>query len=215
MELKKLEVEVSKEAHELGEAIAKLVIATKEALKDGFQVGQDVPAVVMTAFASLVRKAAAAAYGYGTDTALFTNAETKDVVVPQWGITPRQMMINVGEAMRRLDPDHWIKLWRPKYTKPDTLVIVTDVRRLNEAKAIYSLSEQKSGQAQLVLLQRPGVCWDGSEIERLANDTYVHYSMKTPGIFDVFVKNDGDVASLRRHADRIVRRVLDKATKKS
>lgn len=53
MELKKLEVEVSKEAHELGEAIAKLVIATKEALKDGFQVGQDVPAVVMTAFAEL------------------------------------------------------------------------------------------------------------------------------------------------------------------
>jgi hypothetical protein len=53
MELKKLEVEVSKEAHELGEAVAKLVLATKQALADGFQVGQDVPAIVMTAFAEL------------------------------------------------------------------------------------------------------------------------------------------------------------------
>lgn len=53
MELKKLEVEVSKEAHELGEAIAKLVMATKDAMKDGFQAGQDIPAVVMTAFAEL------------------------------------------------------------------------------------------------------------------------------------------------------------------
>jgi len=53
MELVKLEVEVSKEAHELGLALAKLTVAVKEALKDGFQVGQDVPAIVMTAFAEL------------------------------------------------------------------------------------------------------------------------------------------------------------------
>jgi len=172
--------------------------------------------VVMTAFANPVRKAAAAAYGYGTDTALFTNAETKDVIVPRWGITPRQMMINVGEAMREIDPDHWVKLWRAKYTNPNTLIIITDVRRYNEAKAVCALSEQKQGYAELVLLQRPGVCWDGTEIERLAQTTYCQLSIKgQQSIFDVLVKNDGDIASLRRHADRIVRRVLDKATKKN
>jgi len=158
--------------------------------------------VVVTAFANPVRKAAAAAYG--VDISLFTNAETKDVVVPQWGITPRQMMINVGEAMRSIDPDHWVKLWRPKYTKPDTLVVVTDVRRVNEAVAIKSVS------GTLALLQRPGVEWDGTAIEWLAQHCAQPLYCSP---FDVLVKNDSDVASLRRHADRIVRRVLDKKSK--
>ena len=46
-------MEVTKEAHELGEALAKLVAATKQALADGFQPSSDLPAVVMTAFAEL------------------------------------------------------------------------------------------------------------------------------------------------------------------
>lgn len=53
MELKKVEVEVTREAHELGEAIAKIVLATKQALADGFQPGMDLPAVVMVAFNEL------------------------------------------------------------------------------------------------------------------------------------------------------------------
>lgn len=53
MELKKLEVEVTKEAHELGAAIAKIVLATKEAMANGFKPGVDLPAVVMTAFQEL------------------------------------------------------------------------------------------------------------------------------------------------------------------
>lgn len=54
MEKVKLEVEVAKEAYELGEGLASMVLAVKDALKDGFQPGQDLPAVVTAAFTKLV-----------------------------------------------------------------------------------------------------------------------------------------------------------------
>ena len=168
--------------------------------------------VKVTAFAEPLRRAAAAAYGYGTDTSAFTQAETKDLVNTRWGITPRQMLINVGEAMRAIDPEHWVKLWRPRYTNPNTLVVVTDVRQINEAVEVTGLG------GTLVLVQRPGVEWDGTAIEWLAHH-FAQPSHTHPesghGPFSAVIRNDGDVASLRRHADRIVRRVLDKATKKS
>ena len=161
---------------------------------------------ITTAFADPVRGAAAPIYGYGTSTFHFIKPESKDEVNPRWGITPRQMMINVGEAMRAINPDHWVKLWREYIgdVKENVLVIVTDVRQRNEAHAVKALG------GSLVLLQRSGIVWDGTQVELLAHD-----AAEQQGTFDYTVKNDGDVASLRRHADRIVRRVLDKATKKS
>lgn len=161
---------------------------------------------VRTAFADPVRVAAAAAYGFGTDTFRFISSKTKDVVDPQWGITPRQMMINTGEAMCASDPDHWVKVWRSSYASvpADTLVIVTDVRKIAEASEVITRG------GTLALIQRPGVVWDGTSSEWLA-----HHYAASPHFFDYVVKNDGDVASLRRHADRVVRRVLDKVTKKS
>lgn len=37
----------------MGEALAKLVLVSKQAMADGFQPGMDIPAVVMAAFAEL------------------------------------------------------------------------------------------------------------------------------------------------------------------
>ena len=48
-----VQVEVSKEAYELGQALVSLVKAVKVAVADGFQVGQDVPVIVMAAMAEL------------------------------------------------------------------------------------------------------------------------------------------------------------------
>jgi len=47
-------VQVSKEADELMVAIAAITKATKVALKDGFQAGQDIPAIVAVAFTQLL-----------------------------------------------------------------------------------------------------------------------------------------------------------------
>jgi hypothetical protein len=59
-------------------------------------------AVATFAFADPLRKAASAAYG--VDVAEFTDDKLKDAVVEAWGITRRQMLINLGEAMRGVDP---------------------------------------------------------------------------------------------------------------
>lgn len=49
-----INVEVSKEAHELGQGLVKFASAVKLALADGWQVGQDIPVLITAAIAGLV-----------------------------------------------------------------------------------------------------------------------------------------------------------------
>lgn len=49
----KIEVEVSKEAYELGKAVGNVVKAVKEALKDGFDPMSDVPTIVVKSLSEL------------------------------------------------------------------------------------------------------------------------------------------------------------------
>lgn len=53
MSVLKVEQEVLKESYELGEGLAKLVLAVKKALEDGFQPGQDLPVFVTAALTEL------------------------------------------------------------------------------------------------------------------------------------------------------------------
>lgn len=55
MEKIKLEIELPKEAADLGLGIAKLIKATEQALADGFQIGSDLPAIVMASYSDLVK----------------------------------------------------------------------------------------------------------------------------------------------------------------
>ncbi len=144
-------------------------------------------AFVAVAFADSLRRAAAAAYG--VDLSNFTDDTKKDTVCEAWGITYRQMLINLGEAMRSVDADHWVKALKETITNsndmlysdrgnPSTarsyfdtlvrpphphhvLVAVTDVRRVNEAAAVHDLGGVN------VLVRRPGVVWDGHVNEEL------------------------------------------------
>jgi hypothetical protein len=156
-------------------------------------------AVAVIAFADAVRQAAAAAYG--VDASIFTDDARKETICEAWGITYRQMLINLGEAMRGVDADHWVKAWRraaSAYNKTKcvvcrgsgedrtqprvadgghgfyldcpackgaplpALVLVPDLRRVNEAQAIHSV------QGINVLLRHSGVTWDGHINEALA-----------------------------------------------
>ena len=123
------------------------------------------------AFAEPLRRAAAAAYD--VPIAEFSDDQIKDVIHPAWGISRRQMLINVGEAMRGVDADQWTKLLvrgvdsfetaAASYTPTQRpLHIVTDLRRPNEAKVLLDLG------ATLVLVVRDGVVWDGHETEAMA-----------------------------------------------
>ena len=129
--------------------------------------------VAVIAFADAVRQAAAAAYG--VDAAAFTDDARKDTVCEAWGITYRQMLINLGEAMRDVDADHWVKAWRRAAVRHNRtceygqesdkplLVLVPDLRRVNEAQAIHDAG------GLTVLMRRPGVEWNGHETEVLAH----------------------------------------------
>lgn len=49
-----VEVQVSKEAHEFAQGVAKFVVDLKQAVSDGFQAGQDLPAALSSAVDNLV-----------------------------------------------------------------------------------------------------------------------------------------------------------------
>ena len=154
-------------------------------------------AVAVIAFADAVRRAAAAAYG--VDAAVFTDDARKDTICEAWGITYRQMLINLGEAMRSVDVDHWVKAWRqsvaavrPTYWGPDddgpvtkqlpTLVLVPDLRRVNEAEAIHNAG------GMTVLMRRPGVEWNGHETEVLAHLAQHRDDFKAASLNCVYAK---------------------------
>lgn len=137
-------------------------------------------AFATVAFADPLRQAAAAAYG--VDISAFTDDAKKDTVCPEWGITYRQMLINLGvpATLHGGDHDHWVKRWRIEVAKlpeqlyqaranpwatgtyHDVVVTVPDVRRLNEAAAIHDAGGIN------VLVQRTGVEWNGHVTEMLA-----------------------------------------------
>lgn len=202
-------------------------------------------AFATVAFADPLRQAAAAAYGVEVE--VFTDDAKKDTVCPLWGITYRQMLLNLGVPATLLggDHDHWVKRWRvevaklpEKYyqaksnpwvsgTSHDIIVAVPDVRRLNEAAAIHDAGGVN------VLVQRPGIKWNGHVTELLAEVSREHgprsyedlslFSELKQGtwhpipqirggsgrlVFDAGIDNDGAVAALRPRAERVLDMVL-------
>lgn len=204
-------------------------------------------AFAIVAFADPLRQAAAAAYS--VDVGTFTDDAKKDTVCPEWGITYRQMLLNLGVPATLLggDHDHWVKRWRIEVQKTqapwwgpnddgpvtkqlDLVIAVPDVRRLNEAAAIHDAGGVN------VLVQRPGVEWNGHVTEMLAGVAREHgrltprsyvdlsrFSELKQGtwhptdpvrgdsgrlVFDVGIDNDGEVAALRPHAERVLDMVL-------
>lgn len=53
VEKQMVEVEVTKEAYELGEGLKGVVKAVKDALADGWQAGEDVPAILVNSLTAL------------------------------------------------------------------------------------------------------------------------------------------------------------------
>lgn len=199
-------------------------------------------AFATVAFADPLRQAAAAAYG--VDVGAFTDDAKKDTICPEWSITYRQMLLNLGVPATLLggDHDHWVKRWRIEVDRQQTtlveearsigrhtaaiysdrlVVAVPDVRRLNEAAVIHDAGGVN------VLVQRPGVEWNGHVTELLASasqddgpHSYAdfvsddlrqgtwHPKDKYRNVFDTSICNDGDVAALRPHAERVLDMVL-------
>lgn len=91
------------------------------------------------AFADRLKATCAAAFGLSLDH--FYSEILKEVVVPKWGISPRTMMLRTSDALQaqfgqRIFLDHTIPV---DWAQQKTGLILTDVRRGEEAELIYSM----------------------------------------------------------------------------
>ena len=120
------------------------------------------------AFAEPLKQAAAIIYD--VPITVFED-ELKDATNEKWGITHRDMLINVGQKMREVDPDHWVKLMKSRIlssqlrSSPDDTdqhILITDVRQPNELQMIEHLG------GAVYLVQRKGVAWNGHPTEKMA-----------------------------------------------
>jgi len=118
------------------------------------------------AFAEPLKQAAAIIYDVSPEA--FSD-DLKDATNEKWGITHRDMLINVGQKMREVDPDHWVRLmesrisnayaqWKLTYQH----ILITDVRQPNELQMIEHLG------GAVYLVQRKGVAWNGHPTEKMA-----------------------------------------------
>jgi hypothetical protein len=109
----------------------------------------------------------AAAEAYGIDIGAFTDDELKEQPVTGWQISPRQMLINLGQAMRGVDPDHWVKRWRFEIDRgskiASSVVLVPDVRQDNEAEAIIATGGSNC------FVTNPATSWNGHATEELSH----------------------------------------------
>ena len=136
-------------------------------------------ATAIIAFADPLRQAAAAAYGINA--AEFRRATLKDKVVEAWGITRRQMLINLGETMRGIDPDHWVKAASSGYKgavagrrrspgktrlrsgPPKVQIVLTPTYARSTKRRRFTCRRHQRP------LRRDGVTWDGISTKALAH----------------------------------------------
>lgn len=127
------------------------------------------PNFARLAFAEPLKQAAAIIYNVRLSS---FDDNLKDATNEKWGITHRDMLINVGQKMREVDPDHWVKLMKSRilnaYTQGQRLgltdqhILITDVRQPNELEMIERLG------GAVYLVQRKGVAWNGHPTEKMA-----------------------------------------------
>ena len=96
---------------------------------------------VRMAFADPLKEAARVTFGLSF--MQVHDRDLKEVVIPYWGMSPREMLQKFGtESIRNVfGAEVWIKRWEKSYDliKDTDKVIVTDVRFDNEAAAIRRL----------------------------------------------------------------------------
>ena len=120
--------------------------------------------------------------------------ELKDVIIPYWGIAPRQMYQQVGDSFKeKFGEDFWVKRWRLSYNvfRNTDHVVVPDVRFDNEVNEIRSLN------GVLIRVVR------GSGLEGAAGQHKSEAGITLP--VNYTIDNLGSVSDLHAEVDRIVR----------
>lgn len=120
----------------------------------------------------------------------FTHAQLygdqKEVVLPEFGKSPREFMQYLGTEFGRdlIHSEIWVKLWLRKVHASKNHVVVDDVRFENEVQAIHDLG------GEVWRVSRPGSAAAGHESER--------YAASLPADLTIF--NESDLYELRERA---------------
>lgn len=123
------------------------------------------PNFTRMAFAEPLKRAAAIIYDVLPEA---FDDNLKDATNEKWGITHRDMLINVAQKMREVDLDHWVRLMAARILNTyaqgltDQHILITDVRQPNELEMIKRLG------GAVYLVQRKDVVWNGHPTEKMA-----------------------------------------------
>lgn len=119
--------------------------------------------------------------------------ETKDVVDPRWGISPRDMMKSLGgQYFRSKDPDQWVKNMGFRIQGMER-VVISDVRFHNEASFIKGM-----GGILIHVWRDIEENEDDDVSERTTEEIECNY----------YIKNDGSLEDLRSKLVDIIQSML-------
>lgn len=112
----------------------------------------------------------------------------KEIVLPRLSLTPRQILIYVGEHMRAYDGDVWLNA-ACRGNKKGALTIITDLRKVNEFKALEGFPRIK--------ITRPGF------ESRIQSDVDL-----ADAPWDFVIQNAGSLKDLSTRADLFCTEVI-------
>ncbi|HDZ14085.1 hypothetical protein LCGC14_0646510 [marine sediment metagenome] len=106
-----------------------------------------------------------------------THYEEKEIVLPQIGKSPRDIWIAVGNKMREIDPNVWLK--NALICPNCDIIIISDLRFLNEAEYI----KKQGGVLVKITRTLSNLGTDDAETSLLAYDGW-DFKMGNDGTFD-------------------------------
>jgi len=122
-----------------------------------------------------------------------SHRELKEVILPQLGLSPRQIWIDVGNKMREVYSNTWINF--ALYGVDADILIITDLRFINEAEAVLEAG------GILVKINRLGLP-QGTDPAEVDLDSFSDHR------WDYIINNNGSLQGLNVTIEEIARNLL-------
>ena len=122
-----------------------------------------------------------------------SHRDKKEVVLPQLGLSPRQIWIEVGNKMREVYPNTWIDY--ALHGVKANILVITDLRFCNEAHAILKAD------GTIIKIIRDGIPQGTDPAE-------VDLDILPDGHWNYIIENDGTLHDLNTKIEKIAKGLL-------
>jgi len=125
--------------------------------------------------------------------------EEKEAIDPRYGKSGRQILIELGQFCRTINPNIWEDITLKKigqYFYGYSGHVITDLRLKSEANRARQWGKDKGLEVILVRIERPGI----STI-----NTFTETDLDDYDGFDYYIHNDGSLEDLERKVDELMR----------